>query len=467
MRSYYKKAWTCTIIVIFILFFYTLSFAQYESIKGVQFKDGSIIYGKVIKMNVYDIQIETKDGQIISRKFDNVANFFKHTGIAAKQEVKKEEKRDAKKEIKQEVKQAPATENILQTEIRGARFKDGSVIYGTIIEMNIDKVSILTKDNDAITKKFDDIESFIKEAATGPSSPSDPGSKVGLEFNSGRLYLDVGLQSAYFKGDTTYHIDFPGGASELEFPLKTFLLGPNVGLSYKNKQNQEKFRLNVKWLTNIDDGSGKMKDSDWIDGDGHSGLDIYSESKIKLKANIIDVNLIYNFWPIKQLSIGPMLGYKYQNFAYDVTDLNQVGYGPYDPGFTGSVSGNVLDYKVTYHIPYFGLSSDILLGKKFQANIKLGYAPWASAKDRDDHILRYKISEGDTDGYAYYANLNANWNFLPHWFLGVGGEYMKIHTTGTQHQYFYAGPLVGITYDVDDIITSEQWLFSTMVTYMF
>lgn len=295
----------------------------------------------------------------------------------------------------------------------------------------------------------------------------EPVSKVGWEFNGGRLYLDVGLQSAYFKGDTTYHIDFPGGASELEFPLKTFLLGPEVGLSYKNPQNQEKIRLNVKWLTNIDDGSGKMKDSDWLDGDGHSGLDIYSESKIKLKANIIDANLIYNFWPIKQLSIGPMLGYKYQKFEYDVSDVDQVGYGPYAPGSTGSVSGKVLDYKVTYHIPYFGLSSDVLLGKKFQANIKLGYTPWATAKDRDDHILRYKLSEGDTDGYACFANLNANWNFLPHWFLGVGGEYMKIHTTGTQHQYFYAGPSVGKTYDVDDKTTSEQWLFSAMVTYRF
>jgi hypothetical protein len=88
MRPYHKKAWTCAIIVTFILFFYTFSFAQTESIKGVQFKDGSIIYGKVIKMNVYEIHIETKDGKKISSKFDDVVSFIKDTGVDAKQESK-------------------------------------------------------------------------------------------------------------------------------------------------------------------------------------------------------------------------------------------------------------------------------------------------------------------------------------------------------------------------------------------
>lgn len=293
----------------------------------------------------------------------------------------------------------------------------------------------------------------------GQFGPPEPAAKEGWGFN-------VGLQSAYLKGDTTYHISFPDGASELEFPLKTSLLGPELVFGYKNPQGQEKIRLNVKWLTNIVRSSEKMKDSDWIEGDGHPGLDIYSESDIKLKANIRDVDVIYNFWPAKNLSIGPMLGYKYKQFKYDVSDVNHVGYGPWT-GYTVSVSGKALEYKVTYHIPYFGLNSDVLLGERFQTNMKLGYAPWASAKDRDDHILRYKLSEASTHGYAYIANLNANWNFLPHWLIGVEGEYMKIHTTGTQHQSFYAGSYVGTIYDVDDKITSEQWLFSAMVTYRF
>lgn len=288
-----------------------------------------------------------------------------------------------------------------------------------------------------------------------------------FEFNGGLLYLDVAFESEYLEGDTTYHITFPGGESELEFPLRTFLIGPKIGWGYKNQQDQDKFQLNIEWLTNIGHGSGKIKDSDWMGGDGHPGLDVYSESDIKLRANIVNVNAIYNFWPIKNLAIGPMVGYVFQQFKYDVSNLNQVGYGPHAPIATGYTPGKVGDYKVTYHIPYFGLNSDLLFGNKFQAKMELGYTPWALAKDRDDHILRYKLSKGDTDGYAYLANLNANWNFLPDLFLTIGGEYMRIHTTGTQNQSFYAGPFVGWTGDVDDKITSSQWFLSVVVTYRF
>jgi outer membrane protease len=300
----------------------------------------------------------------------------------------------------------------------------------------------------------------------GVSLPQ-PAAEERSGFNGGRDYLDIGVRAGYLKGDSTYHISFDGGASELEFPLKVFLIGPEIGLGHKNAKNQEILRLNLMWLTSITDGSGKMKDSDWIDGDGQPGLDIYSESDIKLNANIIHVNMLYNFWPIRNISIGPVVGYKYQQFKYDVRNTDQVGYGIYAPFYTVSVRGKTLEYKVVYHIPYFGLNSDLLFLGKFQANLKLGYAPWAFAKDRDDHLLRYKLSKGDTDGDAYFANLNATWNFWPHLYLTISGEYMKIHATGTQHQSFYAGPFVGTTFDVDDRITSKQWLFSTMITCRF
>ncbi len=294
-----------------------------------------------------------------------------------------------------------------------------------------------------------------------------PKAEVGWAFNNGRIYLDLGVQSGYLKGDTTYHISFPGGASELEFPLKTYLLGPEVCWGYKNSLKQDKLQVKVKWLNNISRNSGKMKDSDWIEGDGQPGLDIYSESDIELRAYIFDVNAIYNFWPIKQLSIGPMVGYKYQRFEYDVKNTNQIGIGIYAPFYTASVSGRTLDYEVVYHIPYFGLGSNILFGKKFRVNMTGGYTPWATAKDRDDHILRYKLSEADVEGYTYFASLNAILNFLPHWFLILSGEYTKIHTTGTQHQSFYDGPYVGWTADVDDKITSKQSFFSATLTYRF
>jgi outer membrane protease len=297
----------------------------------------------------------------------------------------------------------------------------------------------------------------------------------GYPFGEGVLDVDFGLQFGAFKGDTTYRISFDGGESELEFPLEAYLLGVNLGWGYRNAQKQEIVRGNLKWLTNVSDGKGVMKDSDWIDDDAsflgipgydHPGKDIYSESDIKLRAHIVDINVAYNFWPTKYFSIGPLMGYRYQFYKYDVSDTNQVGYDLYDP-FTAYVRGKTLEYEVTYHIPYFGLSSDLLFGKRFKTNLWAGYSPWAFAKDRDDHLLRYKLSEGETDGYAFIGNLNLNWNFATHFYLSVGGEYMKIHTTGTQDQSFYAGPYYGWTAEVDDKITSEHWLLYEMITYRF
>jgi len=49
----------------------------YQSIKGVKFKDGSVVMGSVIQMNVDTITIRTEDGQTVVRKFDDVDKFLK------------------------------------------------------------------------------------------------------------------------------------------------------------------------------------------------------------------------------------------------------------------------------------------------------------------------------------------------------------------------------------------------------
>jgi len=46
--------------------------------------------------------------------------------------------------------------------IKGVRFSDGSVIYGEIVEMNVYKIVIRTKDKRVVTRTFDEVDSFIK-----------------------------------------------------------------------------------------------------------------------------------------------------------------------------------------------------------------------------------------------------------------------------------------------------------------
>ncbi len=298
----------------------------------------------------------------------------------------------------------------------------------------------------------------------------------------GNMRATLGLQTGYIRGDTTYHINFTEaviyeGESELEFPLDNFLLGVEAALAYKNPYNekQDRARLTLGWFTDITNDAGEMKDSDWLNdaydiyyyGTTHPGLDIYSESEADADVDIIDINYVFSFYPAENISIGPMVGYRYQKFEYEISDTNQVGYGPYAGDYTTYVTGNTLDYEVEYKIPYFGFNTNVLFGDKFQLNLRFGYSPSANAEDRDDHILRYKLSEGDCDGDAYIVNVDANWQFLPNWVLQISGEFTDIDTDGTQHQSYYAGPYVGVTSDVDDRITSCFWIASAVVKYRF
>ena len=178
----------------------------------------------------------------------------------------------------------------------------------------------------------------------------------------------------------------------------------------------------------------------------------------------------FNFFPSKMIGIGPMIGYRYQFFEYEISNLYQIGFGPYsqDPNINvGFIPGKTLTYEVKYNIPYFGLNTDVLVGDSFRLNLR-GGAGWVNAKDEDDHVLRYKLSKGDCDGVAYLVNINANWEFLHNWLLQLSGEYLDIYTKGTQHQEFYP-PSINTDWeaDVDDKITSSLWMAYVTLKYRF
>lgn len=291
------------------------------------------------------------------------------------------------------------------------------------------------------------------------SLPSFAASSFDRKPDEGGLF---GLGLGYLTGSTLYHIsvyDATGGIeSELEFPLNTMLFGLEGGYVSKNTKGQDSFKVGLQWFMNLGSGSGKLKDSDWISGTvetdpppnglgfpAHPGLDIYSESDISLTAHIIDLRASYNFWTSTSLALGPLGGLLYQNFQYDASNLKQVGYGPYATRFTGTASGRVLTYEVTYTIPYLGIHAEMPFSKKFQAAIDLGYSPWAAAEDTDDHILRGKRSTGNTSGSAYLATVTAQWDIKDNDFFLIRGQYLNIETTGTQIQTWYRDEIISPT----------------------
>ncbi|MCM8789395.1 MAG: omptin family outer membrane protease [Candidatus Omnitrophica bacterium] len=172
---------------------------------------------------------------------------------------------------------------------------------------------------------------------------------------------------------------------------------------------------------------------------------------------------------------GLLLGYRYEKFKHDIIGVTDL--------FTGETSYSgvrVLDYEVKYHIPYFGLNFQYfkdMVNRELDnwgVNIQACVSPYVTAKDLDYHLLRNKLSRGDTSGYALMLGLSSflksKSNLL--WQFGIG--YTGIRTKGKQNQYWYGddpstpGDDTGTSIDGIGLkIKSAQYLFWGKLQYNF
>jgi outer membrane protease len=320
---------------------------------------------------------------------------------------------------------------------------------------------------------------------TGPVHASSDPSTEGAES------FAFGLGLGTLQGNTLYHISSYNAAggieSELEFPLHTMLVGLEFDYRERDPTGRDVLSLQVSWFMNIDNGSGVMKDSDWLSGQAeldflgspagtpHPGLDIYSESDITLKANIIDARASFTLWSPGRWSIGALAGFLYENLSFEASNVNQVGYGPYAACCTLQASGPVLTYTVSYYVPYLGVRAESKIGGSFRTAVDLGFSPVAMATDKDDHLLRTKVSNGSATGNAYLVTLAALWDLSENDLIQVRGQYLNIKTTGMQTQTWYADELTPtgtipagtVIPGIDDKIESHQTTAALLFTHRF
>ena len=77
-------------------------------------------------------------------------------------------------------------------DVIGVRLTDGSVIEGTVIKANTELVTIRTKDGQIVTRKFSDVDNFIKKGeSTKPSPKSSPTPLLPVHS------FDIGLEAFY------------------------------------------------------------------------------------------------------------------------------------------------------------------------------------------------------------------------------------------------------------------------------
>ena len=256
-------------------------------------------------------------------------------------------------------------------------------------------------------------------------------------------------------GNTAYILKTNEVMSRLEFPLDTYLAGLDFNIEI-NKNNKTDWKIGVGVYTNLIHPENLMKDNDWLNLNTlYTTLPLeypwaefsYTESDaelVSISAKLLLNKLIFS-WEIFNFYINA--GYEFQNYTFDIigftgwqSDLLQTNPATY---YNVTGSGNVLDYKVIYHMPMAGGSININLLSSLSFDITANYI-LVFASDVDDHILRCKLSTAHGLGHGFNPNISAKYqfkrifkNFAP--FVSIYTDLVILSVTTDQKQEWYEG----------------------------
>ena len=278
---------------------------------------------------------------------------------------------------------------------------------------------------------------------------------------------DINIGVGPMAGNTTYQIGGtvrdPEGVDEYWFPISELVFPMNVQQiavdTTLSLGKQRRFQLSLGAAGNLTSDAGTMEDSDWMTEANPNQLDVYSESDAELDAVMLGADILYKFMQEEIMSIGAGIGFFYQQLDYECHDFVQSypssPWWGYDYGW-----GLGIIYEITYHVPYVQLRADLsLLKEKLQLGISLAVAPYLTAEDYDNHVLREIISYGDYDGIGTMGSLECTFHFLKHWFVEARLEGRAFSADGTQKNYVP----VEWSHDIDAEISSAQASFTLAI----
>jgi len=309
-------------------------------------------------------------------------------------------------------------------------------------------------------------------------------------------YLDLSLSARgkLMTGHTMYTIDFSkmyliqgynvvvNSTSELKFPLDVFVTEYAFSLGGKLTKNLP-WSLNVSYAANTNDPGDAMTDLDWWRVPLLEIDDLVSstDSKAQLDAEYFNIYWKAAVWAGSGIRFDALLGYEYQKLSFDMTgvtgwQLDSLERRVYFSELEGELVGT---YEVKYHIPYAGIAATIDIIRELDIDATVKASPLVSAKDRDDHVLRDKLSSGDVTGGMVAVGGEASYTlFGPgqglSWVFSFGYEYTYINATGSQTQTwygddpFYPGDETGTQVTgIGDKLKSEQQGLSLAITLRF
>ncbi|HOO70484.1 MAG TPA: omptin family outer membrane protease [Spirochaetota bacterium] len=321
-----------------------------------------------------------------------------------------------------------------------------------------------------------------------------------LAASASPVKVETGLSVEWLSGFTMYQIggEFSysdGSSGSMWFPLSELVFPTNVFMTTVSLEMTvvDAFIIGGKFKHNnlfgahdVNTYAGKMQDSDWgyfyLATNGAfwartDSLDVFSESKAYLTAAEANFSFGYRVINKEHITYDISIGFIYQSFDYEIRDLDQwyPSYSQYSDYLSQQYSyhiyrsGEILTYRVEYFIPTIGTTLDVMLNNLI-LTFSLGFSPCACARDTDDHLLRYKLSEGETFGFAVFSSLSLDYQLKKFVALGIFAQLTTVYTEGEQHQEQYRtynGTAKGDIGTIENRIISRQVSLGLRLSFTF
>jgi hypothetical protein len=263
------------------------------------------------------------------------------------------------------------------------------------------------------------------------------------------------IDTIWVTGDTRYLYEDPsiiptgvprGGSSELIFPLNTLVEGLRF---HYVPASQERLRwaLEVSFHTNLIDTYGLMQDYDWWMYPGIPKVPFnYTESPAAMRWYLAAAEAQFNLSSGEWGKVALAFGYRFQFINQRITSGNGWSLdtnldGTLEPRTPDQFNVYALDYRIFYNTVTAGMNLILNPASPVSITAEAGFAlPYVY--DRDNHILRHKLSTASGIGYGGIAGLEARYTWSPassrlRPFVALSSSGLWLFANTLQTQYWY------------------------------
>ncbi len=329
-----------SILVALVILFSVTVFTQTSTVDILYLKNGSIIRGQVIELSLDNIKIKTSDGSL-----------FVYT-LA-----------DLEKMVKEITTLDPASVSTQPQSVDILSLKNGSIIRGQVMELNVENVKIKTADGSLFVYTLTDLEKMVKETIALAPAPTQTQTIIPK--------VDTATRRNVAEVDETLATEPELKKEGVSFGLAAGIWA-NLGLWDQLKGNPDS-RLGFGLMGTLLAGIA-IDDEMFIGVGPHFGGNFWSQSK-----QIAGYNTTAT---INVADVGPNFGFAFDGM-YAV-----IGFGSGSVSVTATVGGS----SETVKIPNTASYSRIMIGfgSGFSYGISyVSYSGWAKHLSRGEINLGY------------------------------------------------------------------------------